>query len=57
MVESGLEVLESKTDDFTGTLELGVNFYVPHRLVGVMAQNTKEASGEKHVWSVGEQKI
>ncbi len=31
--------------------------YVPHRLVGVMAQNTKEASGEKHVWSVGEQKI
>lgn len=31
--------------------------YVPHRLVGVMAQNTPEASREKHVWSVGEQKI
>ena len=25
--------------------------YVPHRLVGVMAQNTAEAAGEKHVWT------
>ena len=25
--------------------------YVPHRLVGVMAQNTASASGEKHVWT------
>lgn len=31
--------------------------YVPHRLVGVMAQNTAVASGEEHVWSTGEQKI
>lgn len=31
--------------------------YVPHRLVGVMAQNTREARNEKHVWSVGDQKI
>lgn len=31
--------------------------YVPHRLVGVMAQNTAASSGEKHVWSVGKQKI
>ena len=31
--------------------------YIPHRLVGVMAQNTKAASGESHVWSTGEQKI
>lgn len=31
--------------------------YVPHRLVGVMAQNTAEAAKEKHVWSVGNQKI
>ena len=31
--------------------------YVPHRLVGVMAQNTAAASGEAHVWSAGEQKI
>ena len=31
--------------------------YVPHRLVGVMAQNTPAASGEQHVWSTGNQKI
>ncbi len=30
--------------------------YVPHKLVGVMAQNTQSASGESHVWSVGNQK-
>lgn len=30
--------------------------YVPHALVGVMAQNTAAAK-EKHVWSVGSQKI
>ena len=31
--------------------------YVPHRLVGVMAQNTPAASREQHVWSAGSQKI
>ena len=31
--------------------------YVPHRLVGVMAQNTPAASAEQHVWSTGNQKI
>ena len=31
--------------------------YVPHNLVGVMAQNTHEASKDKHVWSTGNQKI
>ncbi len=31
--------------------------YIPHRLVGVMAQNTAAASSEKHVWSTGNQKI
>lgn len=31
--------------------------YVPHRLVGVMAQNTAASAGEKHVWSTGDQKI
>ena len=31
--------------------------YTPHKLVGVMAQNTAAASGEKHVWSTGDQKI
>lgn len=31
--------------------------YVPHRLVGVMAQNTAEQAKEKHVWSTGNQKL
>ena len=31
--------------------------YVPHRLVGVMAQNTAAQAKEKHVWSTGSQAI
>ena len=31
--------------------------YVPHPLAGVMAQNKPAAAKEKHVWSVGDQKI
>ena len=31
--------------------------YVPHALVGVMAQNTLSSAKEKHVWSTGNQKI
>nr|WP_303183673.1 aldo/keto reductase [Lachnoclostridium phocaeense] len=31
--------------------------YVPHRLVGVMAQNTAEQAKEKHVRSIGSQKL
>lgn len=31
--------------------------YVPHRLVGVMAQNTDSSSNANHVWSVGNQKV
>ena len=31
--------------------------YVPHKLVGVMAQNTPAAAKEQHVWSTGSQKI
>lgn len=31
--------------------------YVPHRLVGAMAQNTSADADKKHVWSVGNQKI
>lgn len=31
--------------------------YLPHPLVGVMAQNTAESKNEKHVWSTGSQKI
>ena len=31
--------------------------YVPHRLVGVVAQNTPAAAKKQHVWSTGNQKI
>lgn len=31
--------------------------YIPHSLVGVMAQNTSESARESHVWSTGNQKI
>ena len=31
--------------------------YVPHKLVGVMAQNTSESSAASHVWPVGSRKI
>lgn len=31
--------------------------YVPHNLVGVMVQNTRAAAKEKHVWSLGSQKV
>lgn len=31
--------------------------YVPHKLVGVMAQNTAAQAKEKHVWSTGSQKL
>ena len=31
--------------------------YIPHQLVGVMAQNTPAAVKEKHVWSTGNQNI
>ena len=31
--------------------------YVPHSLVGVMAQNTPTAAKKSHVWSTGNQKI
>ena len=31
--------------------------YVPHALVGVMAQNTASAAKDSHVWSTGDQKI
>lgn len=31
--------------------------YVPHSLVGVMAQNTAAAAGEAHVWSTGNQPV
>ena len=39
--------------------ELGYleELYQPHRLVGVMAQNTAQDAGKRHVWSTGNQKI
>lgn len=42
------------TDDERAYLE---EPYVPHNLVGVMAQNIPETAKEKHVWSTGSQKI
>lgn len=31
--------------------------YIPHHLVGVMAQNTPAAANDEHVWSTGNQKM
>lgn len=31
--------------------------YIPHKLVGVMAQNTPAAAKQQHVWSTGKQEI
>ena len=31
--------------------------YIPHKLVGVMAQNTPEQAHEQHVWTTGTQSI
>ena len=31
--------------------------YIPHKLVGVMAQNTPAEAAKKHVWSAGNQKM
>lgn len=42
------------TDDEASYLEAP---YVPHALVGVMAQNTAQAADRPHVWSTGNQKI
>ncbi len=42
------------TDEETAYLE---EPYVPHKLVGVMAQNTVTAAKEKHAWSTDDQKI
>lgn len=42
------------TDEEIAYLE---ELYIPHALVGVMAQNTVSTAKEKHVWSTGNQKI
>ena len=56
-VESYLRAKREKgqlTDEEIASLEAP---YVPHRLVGVMAQNTPAAAKDEHVWSTGSQKI
>lgn len=50
-VEAAVKAVElSLSPEETAYLE---EAYVPHRLVGVMAQNTPEASGQPHVWFSG----
>ena len=49
-----LEMNPELTDEECAYLE---EPYVPHPLVGVMAQNTPAAAKESHVWSTGNQKI
>ena len=54
-IEGTANAVEMKlTDEETAYLE---ETYVPHRLVGVMAQNTPQAAREQHVWSTGNQEI
>lgn len=54
-VEGAARAVELQlTQEECGYLE---EAYVPHRLVGVMAQNRPEGRPEKPVWSTGDQKI
>lgn len=54
-IEGAAKAVELElTDDEIAYLE---EPYIPHKLVGVMAQNTPSAAKEKHVWSVGSQKV
>lgn len=54
-IESATKAMELilTADDFAFLEEP----YVPHKLVGVMAQNTPAAAKNNHVWSIGSQKI
>lgn len=54
-IEGAVKAVElALTDEELAFLE---EPYVPHNLVGVMAQNTPVAAKDKHVWSIGSQKI
>ncbi len=54
-VEGAARAVELKlTPEETAYLE---EPYTPHRLVGVMAQNTEAAAAQPHVWSTGDQEI
>lgn len=54
-IEGAAKAVELKLSaEETAYLE---ELYVPHKLVGVMAQNTPDSAKESHVWSTGNQKI
>ena len=54
-IEGAAKAVElSLTPEETAYLE---ELYIPHKLVGVMAQNTPAAAKEQHVWGTGNQKI
>ena len=54
-VEGAAKAVELElTDEEMAYLE---EAYVPHKLVGVMAQNTQEQAHEQHVWTTGTQSI
>lgn len=54
-VESAVKAVDLKlTNEEIQYLEA---LYIPHKLVGVMAQNTIAKSAEKKAWTVGNQKI
>ena len=54
-IEGAVKAVELKlTEEELNYLE---EPYIPHKLVGVMAQNTAAAAREKHVWGTGDQKI
>lgn len=54
-IEGAVKAIDFKlTDDDINYLE---EPYVPHSIVGVMAQNKPADAGKKHVWSTGDQKI
>lgn len=54
-IESAANAVDfTLSNDETSYLE---ELYIPHNLVGVMAQNTSVTATEKHVWSTGNQSI
>lgn len=54
-IEGAAEAVElTLCDEEIAYLE---ELYVPHKLVGVMAQNTPETAKDPHVWSTGNQNV
>ena len=54
-IEEAVKAVDVKLSD--NEIEYLEQGYVPHNLVGVMAQNTPASAKESHVWSTGNQKI